>query len=266
MSERRYWGFVNAMPAPIIGALAQQAEARGLEGLFAPQVYGPPWVPLAAAAASTERVKLASGIAIAAVRSPFETAMAAIDMDRVSSGRFILGLGASVQSWTRGIFGAGEHKPIAHLRETVAAVRHIPFEGEYFNADFRELQPTAPPLREEIPVWIAALRGPAVRLAAEVADGLMGHPIWSLAWAERPSHLVARLGRAATRCGSREGSREGRSHARPARAQPVAVVRAERRRAGRRRRRPRHRGVLCWHRRSSRRTASSPRRGASRRR
>ena len=141
---------------------------------------------------ATERVKLASGIAIAAARSPFETAMAAIDMDRVSSGRFVLGLGASVQSWTRGVFGAPEHKPLAHLRETVAAVRHVirgahrglePFNGEYYRADFAELQPTAPPVREEIPVWIAALRGPAVRLAAEIADGVMGHPMWSLDWA-----------------------------------------------------------------------------------
>jgi alkanesulfonate monooxygenase SsuD/methylene tetrahydromethanopterin reductase-like flavin-dependent oxidoreductase (luciferase family) len=137
-------------------------------------------------------VKLASGIAIAAARSPFETAMAALDLDRLSGGRFVLGLGASVQSWTRGIFGAPEHRPLEHLRETVAAVRHVmrgahrglaPFEGRYFRADFSELQPTAPPLREDVPVWIAALRGPAVRLAAEIANGVMGHPMWSLDWA-----------------------------------------------------------------------------------
>ncbi len=189
---RRYWGFVSALPAPILSAIARQAEAQGLEGLFAPQVYGPPWIPLAAAAMATERVKLASGIAIAAARSPFETAMAAIDLDRLSGGRFVLGLGASVQAWTRGVFGAPAHRPLEHLRETVAAVRHVirgahcglePFEGRYYRADFAELQATAPPLREEIPVWIAALRGPAVRLAVEIADGVMGHPMWSLDWA-----------------------------------------------------------------------------------
>lgn len=191
-SERRYWALLQGMPAPVLTALARQAEAQGLAGIFAPQVYGPPWIPLAAAAAVTERIQLASGIAIAAARSPFETAMAAIDMDRLSGGRFVLGLGASIQAWTRGVFGAPEHKPLAHLRETVAAVRHVirgahkglaPFEGQYYRADFAELQPTAPPLREEIPLWIAALRGAAVRLAAEVADGIMGHPMWSLDWA-----------------------------------------------------------------------------------
>lgn len=192
MSDRKYWTVVGAMPAPAIAAISQMAESQGLEGIFAPQVYGPPWIPLAAAAALTSRVKLASGIAIAAARSPFETAMAAIDMDRLSGGRFVLGLGASVKSWTRGIFGAVDHKPLSHLRETVSAVRHIvhgahqglePFSGDYYQADFGELQPTAPPLREEIPIWIAALRGPAVRLAAEIADGVMGHPMWSLEWA-----------------------------------------------------------------------------------
>jgi probable F420-dependent oxidoreductase len=180
------------MPAKQLALAAQQMEAQGLAGIFAAQVYGPPWIPLAAAAAATERVELASGIAIASARSPFETAMAAIDMDRLSGGRFILGLGASILAWSRGVYGAPDHKPLGHLRETVAAVRHIvsdahkglaPFEGRYYRADFAELQPTAPPVREEIPIWIAALRGPAVRLAAEVADGVMGHPMWSLDWA-----------------------------------------------------------------------------------
>ncbi|MCC6640538.1 MAG: LLM class flavin-dependent oxidoreductase [Deltaproteobacteria bacterium] len=190
--KRRYWGFLNPMPAPLLGMIAKGAEAQGLTGLFAPQVYGPPFVPLAAAAMVTERVLLASGIAIAAARSPFETAMAALDVDRISGGRFVLGLGASVLSWTRDVFGAPEHKPLAHLRETVAAVRHVirgahkglaPFEGQYFRASFRELQGTAPPVRDEIPIWIAALRGPLVRLAAEIAQGVMGHPMWSIDWA-----------------------------------------------------------------------------------
>ena len=121
----RQWSILQPLPAPILVEMAKQAEARGIHGCFAPQVMGPPFLPLAVAAGVTERLQLASGIAIAAVRSPFETAMAAIDMDRISGGRFILGLGASVLAWSRGIFGAPEHKPLAHLRETVEAVRHI---------------------------------------------------------------------------------------------------------------------------------------------
>ncbi|MCP5065240.1 MAG: LLM class flavin-dependent oxidoreductase, partial [bacterium] len=190
-SSPKQWSVLQPLPAPFLVEMARQAEARGITGCFAAQVMGPPFLPLAVAAGVTEHLQLASGIAIAAARSPFETAMAAIDMDRISGGRFTLGLGASVRSWSQGVFGAPEHKPIAHLKETVEAVRHIvrgahkglePFEGEYYRADFKELQPTAPPLREEIPIWVAALRAPMVRMAARIADGLIGHPMWSIEW------------------------------------------------------------------------------------
>ena len=187
----RYWTVIAPAPAAELTAMCRMLEAAGIDGLFAPQVLGPPWIPLAAAAAVTDRVLLGSGIAIAAARSPFETAMAALDMDRLSGGRFVLGLGTSVLAWTRGIFGSPVGKQVSHLRETVAAVRHVvagahcglaPFEGEFYRADFRELQATAPPVRRSIPLWIAALRSKMVQLAAEVGDGLIGHPMWSIEW------------------------------------------------------------------------------------
>jgi probable F420-dependent oxidoreductase len=201
---------LQPLPAPLIVEMAKQAEARGIHGCFAAQVMGPPFLPLAVAAGVTDRLQLASGIAILAARSPFETAMAAIDMDRISGGRFTLGVGASVLAWSRGVFGAPEHKPLAHLRETVEAVRHIvrgahrglqPFEGEYYRADFKELPPTAPPLREEIPIWVAALRAPMVRLAAEIGDGLIGHPMWSIEWSvdQMQPELEAALAKAGRR-------------------------------------------------------------------
>jgi alkanesulfonate monooxygenase SsuD/methylene tetrahydromethanopterin reductase-like flavin-dependent oxidoreductase (luciferase family) len=124
--RRKFWGVITPeLPAPVLVQVVRQMEAAGLEGVFAPQVYGPPWIPLAAAAGATERLQLASGIALAFVRSPFETAMAAIDLDRVSGGRFTLGLGTSVKAWTEGLFGMPYGRPLAHLRETVAAVRGI---------------------------------------------------------------------------------------------------------------------------------------------
>ncbi len=190
--ERRYWGTVTPLPAPLLAMQAKMQEDAGLEGLFAPQVYGPPFVPLAAAAAVTSRVRLASGIALAFVRSPFETAMAALDMDRLSAGRFTLGLGSSVRSWSEGFFGMPYGKPLEHMREVVEILRLViakahtgeltRFEGKYHKHDFSELQPPPPPVRTDLPIWIAALRGPLVSLAAEIADGVIGHPIWSVRW------------------------------------------------------------------------------------
>lgn len=191
--KRRYWSVVTPMPAPMLTMQAKMLEGVGVEGLFAPQVYGPPFVPLAAAAAVTSRVRLASGIALAFVRSPFETAMAAIDMDRLSNGRFTLGLGASVRAWSEGMFGMPYGKPVEHMREVVAIIRAViaqahtgelrHYEGKYHTHDFSQMQPPAPPVRADLPVWIAALRGPLVSLAAEIADGVVGHPIWSIRWA-----------------------------------------------------------------------------------
>ncbi|HUF54416.1 MAG TPA: LLM class flavin-dependent oxidoreductase [Dehalococcoidia bacterium] len=192
MDKPKFWSIVTPLPAPVIQMQAKMAEDVGLEGLFAAQVYGPPFIPLAAAAMVTNRVRLASGIAIASARSPFETAMAAIDLDRISGGRFTLGLGTSVRSWSEGFYGGEYGKPLASLRETVEIVRMsiakahtgelTNYEGHYHHHDWSELQPPAPPLRTDIPVWIAALRGPLTSLAAEIADGVIGHPIWSVEW------------------------------------------------------------------------------------
>ncbi|HEU4759904.1 MAG TPA: LLM class flavin-dependent oxidoreductase [Dehalococcoidia bacterium] len=192
--KREVWGVITpSVPPGMLAAQARMLEQAGVDGLFAPQVYGPPFVPLAAAAAVTSRVKLASGIALAFARSPFETAMAALDMDRMSGGRFVLGLGCSVRSWSEGFFGMPYGKPLEHMREVVEIVRQVMarahtgelkrYDGKYHHHDWSELQPSAPPLRPDLPIWIAGLRGPLVSLAAEIADGVMGHPIWSVQWA-----------------------------------------------------------------------------------
>src|SRR3989475_11761263 len=111
------WGVITpAVPPGVLAGQAKMYEQAGLEGLFAPQVYGPPFVPLAAAAAVTTRVKLASGIALAFARSPFETAMAAIDLDRISGGRFPLGLGGGIHAWSEGVFGMPHGNTLEPLR------------------------------------------------------------------------------------------------------------------------------------------------------
>jgi len=207
--KRPIWGVITpTVPPGVLTGQAKLYEQGGLAGLFAPQVYGPPFVPLAAAAAVTTRVKLASGIALAFARSPFETAMAAIDLDRLSGGRFTLGLGCSIRSWSEGFFGMPYGKPLEHMREVVELIRLIiakahtgelaTFEGSYHRHDFSELQPPSPPVRTDLPIWIAGLRGPLVSLAAEIADGVMGHAIWSVRYAtnEGPEAIKRGLARA----------------------------------------------------------------------
>ncbi len=190
--ERRYWASLFFGGDPGFTSAARDLEDRGLAGIAIPQFYGPPFVPLAAAAAVTKRIQLASGIAIGLTRSPFETAMAALDLDHLSKGRFVLGLGTGPAHWTGGYYGMPYDKPVSRLREVVQILRHVedgargtmrPWQGPSYHLDFHAYQPTAPPYRERIPVWIAALRERMCELAGEVADGLMGHPVWSVEWA-----------------------------------------------------------------------------------
>lgn len=210
-SEKRpIWAVISPnVPRESFLMQVRLLEQAGVEGLFAPQVYGPPFVPLSAAAAVTTRVQLASGIALAFARSPFETALAAMDLDRLSDGRFILGLGCSVRAWSEGFFGMPYGQPVEHMREVVEIIRMVikgahtghlkRYEGKYHRHDWSQLQPPGAPLRTEIPIWIAGLRAPLISLAAEIADGVMGHPIWSVQWAS--TKMVDALKRGLRRAG-----------------------------------------------------------------
>ena len=186
--ERRFWGTMPVLPAAQLAETTRQMESLGFEGVFVLQIYGPPFVPLAAAATVTENLKLGTGIAIAGTRSPVETAYAAMDVDRISGGRFVLGLGSSIPSAVEGMYGMPKAKPLGHLREIVDVVRYVvanghkgldPYDGQYFKADFAEMMVTAPPVRERIPIWIAALQEKMTDLAIEIGDGLMVHALWS---------------------------------------------------------------------------------------
>ena len=75
---RRWWGVMPILPAPVMGGMARQMEAVGFEGCFSLQIYGPPFVPMAAVAAMTDSLKVSTGIAVAGTRSPVETAFAAM--------------------------------------------------------------------------------------------------------------------------------------------------------------------------------------------
>jgi probable F420-dependent oxidoreductase len=191
----RQWAMLAPLvPGEALAAQARQVESAGLAGVFVPQIYSAPFMALGFCAAVTERVQLGSGIAIAFTRSPFETAMTAIDLDRVSGGRLILGLGTSIRAWVEGLYGVpGYGKPVGHMREAIRLIRLLiakshtgeleEFAGEYYLHDWRTFQgPFAPPVRDRIPIWLAANQPRLTRLAGEVADGFMDHPIHGIDW------------------------------------------------------------------------------------
>jgi alkanesulfonate monooxygenase SsuD/methylene tetrahydromethanopterin reductase-like flavin-dependent oxidoreductase (luciferase family) len=171
--------------------LAGRAEAEGWEGVFSIQLNSNPFIPLAAVAGSTSELRLGTGIALGFTRAPFETALAALDLDHLSEGRFTLGLGTSVRSWHTELYDVAYDRPVDRLAEAVRIIRLVVrgearargrFDGEFWHLDFSRLALKAP-LRPNLPVWVAALRAPLVRVAGQEADGLIGHPSWSTRWA-----------------------------------------------------------------------------------
>jgi probable F420-dependent oxidoreductase len=190
-NPRHYWQVVMAAPPEALTRTVCEAEDAGLEGIWCPQLHSPPFVTLAAAAMVTKRILLGTGIALAFTRSPVETALNALDLDTISGGRTVLGLGTSIRTFNEDVHGVVYGKPVAHLREVTQMVRAITTEGhtgklgkidgKYHKLDLSALR-TAKPMRERIPIWLPALFESTVRLAAEVGDGLIGHPVWSAEW------------------------------------------------------------------------------------
>lgn len=196
VTGKRYWGLLMAQPAVQLVEAVKQAENLGLEGLWTQQAPGAPFIPLAAAATVSQRLKLGTGVALAFTRSPLETAQAAMDLDTISGGRVVLGLGPSVRRVNEQWHGIPySDKPLRHLRETVSLIRLIiekghtgelgQFDGTYHKVNLGGIQALMPPpVRPRIPVYLSAVMTTATRLAAEIGDGLFGHPVWSMRWVQ----------------------------------------------------------------------------------
>lgn len=179
-------------PAEELAQLARRAETAGFNGLWTSEMFHDPFLPLAAAAVTTSRIELGTSIALAFVRSPWVTAVSALDLDILSKGRFILGLGTGLKRLNERWHGVAYGKPTPHIRECVQVIRLITerahtgepirFSGQYYNVDIQGWKRPLPPVRERLPIYLAAVREGMIRTAAQVADGLLGHPIYSLRW------------------------------------------------------------------------------------
>jgi F420-dependent oxidoreductase-like protein len=162
-------------------------EKAGLDMVFVPEAYSYDAVSqLGYLAAVTERVELASGIMQLYSRTPTLTAMTAAGIDYVSDGRFSLGIGASGPQVIEGWHGVPYEAPVGRTRETIEICRavwrreRLEYHGKYYEIPLPEGQGTGlgkalklinHPVRERIPIILAALGPKNVELAAELAEG-----------------------------------------------------------------------------------------------
>jgi probable F420-dependent oxidoreductase len=167
-------------------AAAVAAEAAGYDGTIMPETQHDPFVALALAARATTRLTLSTGIAVAFARSPMTTAMAANDLQTISGGRFVLGLGSQVKAHIERRFSMPWSQPAARMQEYVEAVRAIwqswqtgdrlRFEGQFYRHTL--MTPFFSPGPNEFgtpPIWIAAVGEGMAETAGRVADGLIAH-------------------------------------------------------------------------------------------
>jgi F420-dependent oxidoreductase-like protein len=179
-------GYWSAGPPAGVTEQVTTAEELGFDSMWTAEAYGSDALtPLAWWGAKTETLKLGTSIVQMSARTPAATAMAALTLDHLSNGRFILGIGASGPQVVEGWYGQDYRKPLERTREYVSILRSIwarekpvTFVGNQYTLPFdggtglgKALKSTVHPLRPEIPIYLGAEGPKNVALAAEICEG-----------------------------------------------------------------------------------------------
>ena len=166
---------------------AAEFEELGLDGAWSFEASHDPFIPLTLATHTTDRLDLGTAIAVAYARTPMTTAHTAWDLQHLSGGRFILGLGTQIKPHIEKRYGMPWSKPAARMREYVQALRAIwhswetgdklDFRGDFYTHTlmtpfFAPGKSDAPPP----PVYVAGVGPRMVKVIGEVAAGFFVHP------------------------------------------------------------------------------------------
>ena len=170
-----------------IPAVARAAEALGFGAIWTPETQHNAFLPLALAAEHTTQVQLGTAVAIAFARSPMVIAQEAWDLQALSGGRFLLGLGTQVKAHIERRYGMEWGQPVARLRDYVGALRAIwdswqtggklAYEGQFYRHTLMTPFFNPGPIdHPRIPIYIAGVNEGLARLAGEACDGFHAHP------------------------------------------------------------------------------------------
>ena len=172
-------------------AIARAADAIGFAGLWSVETKHNGFFPLLIAAEHSARVELGTAVAIAFPRSPMVMAQIAWDLQALSGGRFILGLGTQVKAHIERRYGMAWEAPVARLRDYIGALRaiwsawqsgakldyHSRFYSHTLMTPFFNPGPIVDP---RVPIYIAGVNEGLARLAGELCEGFHVHPFHSV--------------------------------------------------------------------------------------
>jgi probable F420-dependent oxidoreductase len=169
------------------GETARRLEALGFDGAFTFEGPHDPFFPLVAAARETRRIELYTAVAIAFARNPMLLANIGWDLQALSGGRFLLGLGTQIRPHIERRFSMPWSRPAARLREMVLAIREIwrcwadgsrlDFRGEFYSHTLMTpMFSPGPNPHGDPPIFLAAVGPKMCETVGEVADGFFVHP------------------------------------------------------------------------------------------
>ncbi len=169
-----------------IGARARMMEQDGYSGLLSAETSHDPFLPLALAAEHTERIELMTAIAVGFARNPMVLAHTAWDLQALSGGRFLLGLGSQIQAHITKRFSMPWSRPAARMEEMITAIRAIweawqtgerlNFRGAFYRHTLMTPMFSPGPIDVAPPPILISAVGPLMtRVAGRAADGLVCH-------------------------------------------------------------------------------------------
>ena len=186
---------------------ARELERLGYDGLAIEECKEDPYIVGALAAQATTRLKIATAVAIAFPRSPTSTAMSDWTLQRLSQGRFTLGLGTQVKAHIERRYGTAWSPAGPWIRDYVNAVRAVwdcwqtgeklEFSSEHYRLNLMvPLFDPGPIAHPAIPIHLAAVNPIMSRIAGECADGMRPHPVCTAEYIEKIMLPAARVGAA----------------------------------------------------------------------
>lgn len=178
------WGVIftgDCLSMDELLALARRAEEAGADSLWTTELGREVFVPLAAIAGVTDKIRLGTGVATFA-RTPMHVETAAMAMAELTGNNFVLGLGTAPPAWNENWHGLPFKRPAARMREYVGCIRRmwmagpdrpIDYDGEIIKvSQYRRFMPAPFP---SVPIYLAAVGPLMLQLAGEAADGLLAN-------------------------------------------------------------------------------------------